>query len=70
ESGRGARPFHLDWARSIRDQCRAAGTAVFIKQMGSNSKVHINEPIEEIRHRSGGDMAEWPSDLRVREFPI
>ncbi len=70
ESGPRARPFHLDWARSVLAQCRAAGTPAFVKQMGSNSKVHINEPIEEIRHRSGSDIAEWPIDLQVREYPM
>src|SRR5258708_6502721 len=25
ESGKGARPMHPDWARSLRDQCAAAG---------------------------------------------
>lgn len=34
ESGPGARPMHPDWARSIRDQCQAAGTAFFFKQWG------------------------------------
>lgn len=34
ESGHGARPMHPDWARSIRDQCQAAGTAFFFKQWG------------------------------------
>ena len=34
ESGPGARPMHPDWARSIRDQCAAAGTAFFFKQWG------------------------------------
>lgn len=34
ESGPGARPMHLDWARQIRDQCVAAGTAFFFKQHG------------------------------------
>lgn len=34
ESGDGARPMHPDWARSIRDQCQAAGTAFFFKQWG------------------------------------
>lgn len=35
ESGPGARPMHPDWARSIRDQCAAAGTAFFFKQWGA-----------------------------------
>lgn len=34
ESGPGARPMYLGWVRSIRDQCRAAGTAFFFKQWG------------------------------------
>lgn len=34
ESGPNARPMHPDWARSIRDQCAAAGTAFFFKQHG------------------------------------
>jgi protein gp37 len=31
----GERPMHPDWARSLRDQCAAAGTAFFFKQWGS-----------------------------------
>ncbi len=34
ESGKGARPMHPDWARSIRDQCAAAGVPFFFKQWG------------------------------------
>ena len=34
ESGHGARPMHPDWARSLRDQCAAAGVAFFFKQWG------------------------------------
>lgn len=34
ESGPGARPMHLDWARSLRDQCKAAGVPFFFKQWG------------------------------------
>ena len=34
ESGPGARPMHPDWARSIRDQCQAAGVPFFFKQWG------------------------------------
>jgi protein gp37 len=35
ESGPGARPFAIEWARSIRDQCAAAGVACFVKQLGA-----------------------------------
>jgi len=34
ESGPNARPMHPDWARSIRDQCQAAGVKFFFKQWG------------------------------------
>jgi hypothetical protein len=34
ESGHGARPMHPDWARSLRDQCKAAGVPFFFKQWG------------------------------------
>lgn len=34
ESGPHARPMHPDWARSIRDQCAAAGIPFFFKQWG------------------------------------
>lgn len=34
ESGPNARPMHPDWARSLRDQCQAAGVAFLFKQWG------------------------------------
>lgn len=34
ESGAGARPMHPEWARSLRDQCAAAGVPFFFKQWG------------------------------------
>lgn len=38
ESGPGARRMDPDWARSIRDQCRAAGVPFFFKQWGGTRK--------------------------------
>ena len=35
ESGPGARPMHPAWARRIREDCAAAGTAFFFKQWGA-----------------------------------
>jgi protein gp37 len=35
ETGPGARPMHPDWARSLRDQCQAAGTPFFFKSWGN-----------------------------------
>ncbi|MBB4017331.1 protein gp37 [Chelatococcus caeni] len=54
ESGPGARPMHPDWARSIRDQCAAAGTAFFMKQMWGAAK---------------SKMPPIPGDLMIREMP-
>lgn len=34
ESGSGARPMHPDWARSLRDECAAAGVPFLFKQNG------------------------------------
>lgn len=85
ESGPGARPFDLAWARSAVAQCRDAGVPVFVKQMGSRPydgvetcsvKYGPNQIDVEDRPRwlkladpKGGDMEEWPEDLRIREFP-
>lgn len=63
ESGPGARPMHPDWARSLVEQCRAAGVPVFVKQMGSAWAHEHGGP------KKGGDPAFWPADLRVREYP-
>jgi protein gp37 len=37
ESGAHARPMDLDWARSLRDQCQAAGVAFYFKQHGGRT---------------------------------
>lgn len=93
ESGPGARPFDVEWARSTVRQCREAGVACFVKQLGARLITYVGgEDMELVagwKHRrwhdpeftdqrrqeiglrssKGGDMAEWPADLRVREFP-
>lgn len=64
ESGPGSRPFDPQWARDLVEQCRAAGVAPFVKQLGS---VWARE--NGAADRKGGDWGEWPADLRVREYP-
>ena len=48
ESGPGARPFDLAWARSIVAQCDAAGIPVFVKQLGAqpvdSARAAIHQP--------------------------
>jgi len=40
ESGPHARPMHPDWARSLRDQCAAAGVPFLFKQWGEWNQRH------------------------------
>ncbi|EPX80497.1 phage Gp37/Gp68 family protein [Salipiger mucosus] len=46
ESGPGARPMHPDWARSLRDQCQAAGVAFHFKQWGEWAPGEVAGPNE------------------------
>ncbi|WP_165251275.1 DUF5131 family protein [Paludisphaera soli] len=87
QGGRKARPFDVEWARSTVEQGRAAGTPVFVKQLGANpiAGPDMSEPNgikrglvqrhnqgwldRHITDSHGGDPAEWPADLRVRELP-
>lgn len=96
ESGPGARPFRLEWARSIVAQCKAAGVPVLMKQLGARPHgdwgadnvppvVLVTDltrggvtAVEDarrkngqwqLRDRKGGDIDEWPSDLRIRQYP-
>lgn len=62
ESGHGARPFNVDWARSLRDQCKSSDTAFFMKQLGSN-------PIGIAAKGKGENLDDLPVDLRIRGFP-
>jgi protein gp37 len=41
ESGQSARPMHPQWARSLRDQCQAAGVAYHFKQWGQHEAVEF-----------------------------
>lgn len=72
ESGQQARVCSIDHVQWIVDQCRAAGTACFVKQLGSNPRGHCKDGERAERYifdRKGGEIAEWPESLRVREFP-
>jgi protein gp37 len=77
ESGPGARPCNVEWLRSAVAECRRAGVAVFVKQLGAypvdnsrRSSFTIGTDHVHMTHsRKGGDPDEWPEDLRVREFP-
>lgn len=68
ESGAGARSMVLGWAKDVVRQCQAAGLPVMVKQIGAKPTNREGEP-HAVKDRKGGDMAEWPAELRVREFP-
>lgn len=84
ESGQNARPCNIDWIRSIVQQCKEADVPVFVKQLGSGRSEYSGaariQPTGNIKdgqqgafvykHKKGGDISEFPEDLRVREFPI
>lgn len=94
ESGPHARPFNIAWARDVIAQCKDAGVACFVKQLGA----HVHTDADDhgwgrefvplyvlpdgraderfplgyrvmLKDAKGGNWDEWPSDMRVREFP-
>jgi protein gp37 len=72
ESGPGARPFNIAWARNTIEQCKEAGVACFVNQLGA--KPYYGGAIREktsliFKDRKGSVMSEWPEELRIREFP-
>lgn len=56
ESGSKRRPANIDWFRSLRDQCKNAGVPFFMKQLEVDGKITDN-------------MADFPEDLRIQEYP-
>src|SRR5581483_2557154 len=73
ESGPRARPMQLEWARELM-HARSSRVwrnppAVFVKQLGSNPVGGVMDGPLTLADAKGGDMDEWPSDLRTREWP-
>lgn len=67
ESGPGARRCEYGWISGIIAQARTAGRPVFVKQLGSLF-YGANERLR-FKHKKGGDIDEWPDELKVRQFP-
>lgn len=63
ESGPRARLCATAWIEHGVKQCRTAGVAPFVKQLGAKSDLVGLSSIK------GGDMSEFPESIRVREFP-
>jgi protein gp37 len=55
ESGPHHRPMKIEWARNLVKQAQEQGVAVWMKQLGG--------------FRPGGNIEDFPEDLRLREFP-
>ena len=79
ESGSDARPFDVAWARDTVRQCRQAGVAAWVKQLGrrpyiicdvlDHGCVDERATAYPITDRDGRDLSEWPADIRVQERP-
>lgn len=67
ESGVDKRQCDADWIRRGVDRCRSRGVAPFVKQLGGWT-LDAGVPLP-LLDEKGGDPAEWPADLRVRQFP-
>ena len=68
ESGHTSRECSTSWITDVRDQCKQYGFACFIKQLGAKPTWNTL-PLIQLNDKKGGDWAEWPEHLRVREFP-
>lgn len=72
QGGLMGRPFNVAWARSTIKECKDAGVACFVKQLGSFTK---DDEGKVWARPYGGDRAgakpeEWPADIRVQQFPM
>jgi protein gp37 len=59
ESGGGARPFDVEWVRSIVHQCKAASVACFVKQLGAVAVDRNDAGFE------GDEPGAWPMDTNT-----
>lgn len=59
-SGPNAVPCPDEWMLGLVEDGHQFGWATFVKQLGARPT---------LMHKKGGDMAEWPRDLCVREVP-
>jgi len=82
ESGPRARRFNINWARNVIRQCKDAGTACFVKQIGakltpaanpardwSTTMAVLMKDWKVSPTPTAATWKEWPEDLRIRQFP-
>lgn len=69
ESGPGARPLDIRWARDTVRQCKAAGVACFVKQLGAKPYEEVAK-VEVANHAVyGPEVTRYrePQELRLRD---
>lgn len=85
ESGTRSRQCHIEWIESIVKQCASAAVPCFVKQLGKHPtffddgdgaggriyELRVSRPDfpHDITDPKGGDLEEFPADLRVRQLP-
>lgn len=57
ESGPHARPMRVEWAESLKEQCRSAGVPFFMKQLSGPGGKAIKE------------IEKFPANLQIMEWP-
>lgn len=65
ESGHGSRLMEAEWVADIRRACEEQTVPLFVKQTGERLARQLG-----LKSKKGGDPAEWPADMRVRQFPL
>ena len=83
ESGTRARQCKREWLESVKRECRDHGIPVYVKQVGSSYVDEKNavggryvkvpseygSSVRRLKDMAGRNMAEWPENLRVRQYP-
>lgn len=70
--GAKVRETELTWAEGLIHQARDSGIAPFVKQLGSawaRDWQVGGRSVYAAGDRKGGNPSNWPTDLRIREFP-
>lgn len=74
ESGPGARPMHPDWARSIRDQCAAAGVPFLFKQWGEwlpgQNDPHPDSEGQRVAHHQDGSWGATNTKINASNYVV
>ncbi len=58
------RPCQLQWIEQIINDCKESRIPVFVKQLGT----HLAKELK-LKDRHGGNIDEFPENLKIREFP-